>query len=80
MAIECGYCEDKVNYVINYCGTSICLDCNDRMTRRGKYSPKEQLTHEERVERLTHMHRETFLDDDEYEKHLEKIKSTKFDK
>ena len=50
------------------------------MTRRGKYSPKEQLTHEERLERLTHMHRETFLDDDEYEKHLEKIKSTKFDK
>ena len=80
MAIACGYCDDTVNHVINYKGTSICLDCNDRMTRRGKYSPKEQLTHEERLERLTHMHRETFLDDDEYEKHLEKIKSTKFDK
>ena len=50
------------------------------MKRRGKYNPKEQLTHEERLERLTYMHRETFLDDDEYEKHLKKIKSAKLDK
>ena len=72
MAIACGYCDDTVNHVINYKGTSICLDCNDRMNRRGKYNPKEQITPEEQLERLSWMHRETFLDDEEYEKHLEK--------
>ena len=70
MAIECGYCEDKVNHIINYCGISICIDCNARMHRWGKYDPREDITDAERQKRIAWMHRETFLDGEEYDKYI----------
>jgi len=62
----CKYCEETVDKIINYCGTGICMDCNDRMRRWGKYNPRENITNAERQKRLTWMHRETFLDDEDF--------------
>ena len=48
------------------------MDCNARMRGWGHYNPKERITQAERQKRIAWMHRETFLDDTEYQKHLEK--------
>ena len=62
----CKYCENTVDKIINYCGTTICMDCNARMRRWGQYNPKERLTLAEHQKRITWMHRETFLDDEDF--------------
>tara|TARA_B100000745_G_C20052998_1_gene359186 strand:- start:121 stop:378 length:258 start_codon:yes stop_codon:yes gene_type:complete len=66
----CKYCGDTVDKIINYCGTGICMDCYTRMKRWGKYNPKEDLSDKERQERLIWMHRETFLDEEDFQKAL----------
>ena len=62
----CKYCEDSVDKIINYFGTGICMDCYSRMNRWGKYNPKEDISDAERQKRLMWMHRETFLDDEDF--------------
>ena len=62
----CKYCGEKVNKIINYCGTCICMDSNARMRRWGKYNPKEILTNAEHRKRISWMHRETYLNDEDF--------------
>ncbi len=64
--LECKYCRKKVNKIINYCGTGICMDCNDRLTHRGKYAPKEQISESDRQKRISWMHRETYIDEKDF--------------
>ncbi len=66
----CKYCENTVDKIINYCGTGICMDCYARMNRWGKHNPKEELSDEERKQRLIWMHRETFLDEKDFQAEL----------
>ena len=68
----CKYCGNKVNKIINYCGTCICMDCNARMRGWGHYNPKERITQAERQKRITWMHRETFLDEEDFQAALTK--------
>ena len=46
------------------------MDCNARMHRWGKYDPREDITDAERQKRIAWMHRETFLDGEEYDKYI----------
>ena len=68
--MTCKECKENVDRIINYCGTGVCMDCNDRLNHKGRYSPDEDMTDIERQERLIWMHRETFLDEEDFQKAL----------
>ena len=70
----CKYCGNKVNKIINYCGVCICMNCYARMSSLGKHDAQEKhVTNLDHKKRLAWMHRETFLNDEEYYNHQKEL-------
>jgi len=56
----CKICGEKVYKIINYRGTTVCMDCYTKKKGPPEIAMEEE-AEEERMERIRWMHRETYI-------------------